>query len=235
MQQESMPQQAVELPFLPKDRIQITMMDSGEEFATPYECRVTKVSGTEIVIRWPVDHGLRATICQNNLFCIFHSTGFEAYTIDARVVKLILYPESLVVLRCEGPLRKTQRRDHVRVPAMIDVRLTPRLVVATSQGDERPETVIMARTVDISGGGFNIHHDAPLQMGSTYDVKMKLPGLGQLLSLTARIVRMRAAVNRLNKTYYDIGFLFVTVDETVRRQIVKYVFRFQQTSLVKNT
>jgi hypothetical protein len=228
-----MAQETVEVPLRLKDHLQITIKGTGDVIPTTYMSRVEKMSDGEIAIRWPAFRGVRAPIQDNNLLCMFFIKGSEAFTIDARVVKLILYPSPAIVVRCEGPLRKTQRRDFVRVPAMIDVRLSARLIVATASGDERASYIITTTTVDISGGGFNIHHCAPMPMGSIYDVKMKIPTLEQPLSLTAKVVRMEAALNSKNETYYDIGFLFIQIEEPIRRQIIKYVFRFQQNSLAK--
>jgi c-di-GMP-binding flagellar brake protein YcgR len=235
MQHESMPPQAVEIPLRLKDRLQITIKETREEISTTYVSRVENISGSDIAIQWPNSHGVRAPLQDNNLLCIYFIKGSEAFEIDARVVKLMPYLHHLVLIRCEGQLRKIQRRDYVRVPAMIDVHLTARVVMVSATARERAASAVTTTTADISGGGFSIHHDLPLQMGTLYDVKMTIPTLEKPLSLTAKVVRMERVLNRMNRTYYDIGFDFVMLDEPVRRQVVKYVFRFQQNMLAKQT
>jgi len=235
MQAESLPRQTVEIPLRLRDRLQITIKGTNEEISTTYASRVENISDGNIVIRWPNLRGVRAPLQDNNILCIFFVKGSEVFAVDARVLKLMPSPNSLVLVRCEGKTRKIQRRDYVRVPAMIDVRLTGRPVMARAISEARTVYVITTTTVDISGGGFSIHHDMPLQMGSLYDVRMKIPTLEQPLSLTAKVVRMEPALNRMNKTYYDIGFDFTLLDERLRCQIIKYVFRFQQNTLVKHT
>jgi c-di-GMP-binding flagellar brake protein YcgR len=233
MQRESMPPQAVEIPLRLKDRIQISIKGSPEEIPRTYVSRVENISAGNIVIQWPNSRGVRAPLQDNNLLCIYFIKGSEALEIDARVLKLMPYPHSLVLIRCEGQPQKIQRRDYVRVPAMIDVRLTARLVMVNATDEERASYVVTTTTVDISGGGFNIHHRVPMQMDSLYDVKMTIPTLEEPLSMTAKVVRMEPSLNRMHETYYDIGFDFVMLDESVRRQIIKYVFRFQQNMLTR--
>jgi c-di-GMP-binding flagellar brake protein YcgR len=235
MQSDSMAQQTVEIPLRLKDRLQITIKETREEIPTTYASRVENISGGDIVIRWPNSRGAFAPLQNSDILCIFFIKGSDVFAIDARILKLMPNPNSLVVVRCEGQIRKIQRRDYVRVPAMIDVRLTTHLVKAGATDKERIAYIITTTTVDISGGGFSIHWDTPLQMGSLYDVKMKIPTLEQPLLLMAKVVRMEPALNRLNKTYYDIGFDFTLLDEKVRRQIIKYVFRFEQNSLARRT
>jgi c-di-GMP-binding flagellar brake protein YcgR len=233
MQPESVPQQTVETPLRLKDRLQITIKGTAAEISTIYASRVENISGSDIVIRWPNLRGVRALLQDNNFLCILFTRGSEVFEIDARVLKLMAYPNSLVLVRCDGQPRKIQRRDYVRVPAMIDVHLTARLVKANATAEERAVYVITTTTVDISGGGFNIRHGMPLQMGSLYDLKMTIPTLEQSLSLTAKVVRMEPGFNRMNRTYYDIGFDFIRLDEKFRRQIIKYVFQFQQNALAR--
>jgi len=235
MQQESTPQQEFEVPLQLKDRLQITIQGTPEEISTTYVSRVENISGGNIAIRWPNSHGIRAPIQENSLLCILFIKGSEVFEVDARVVNLMLYPHALIVIRCEGQLRKTQRRDFVRVPAMLDVRLSARLVRATATGHERESYSIATTTVNLSGGGFSIHHDMPLQMGSLYNVNMAIPMLEQPLSVTAKVVRIEPALNRMNNTYYHVGFDFVQLEEPARRRIIKYVFRFQQNMLARQT
>jgi len=233
MQRESTQQQRVEIPFRLKDPLQITINGTPEENDTTYLSRIENVSGGGIVIRWPNCRGIPAPLRDNDLLRILFIKGSGAFEIDARVLKLMPYPHSLVLVRCEGQERKIQRRDYVRVPAMIDVCLTARLVMVRATREERAAYVITTTTVDLSGGGFSIHHDMPLRMESLYDLRMSIPKLDQPLLLTAKVVRMEPALGRMGGTYYDIGFDFILLDEKARRQIIKYVFRFQQNMLAR--
>lgn len=232
MQQESMARQTVEIPLHIKDRLQITIKGTDEEVPTTYHSRVENMSDGDIVIRWPTSRSIRAPVHDNDVLSMSFTKGTEVYSIDSRILKRALYPIPQIVIRCEGPIRKTQRRDYVRVPAMVNIHLSARLVTANPNDDERTNAyVVTTRTIDISGGGFNIHHAAPLQLGSLYNVKLTIPTLEKPLVLMAKVVRMEPAVNRMKETYYDVGFAFIQIDESIRRQIIKYVFRFQQTTL----
>jgi c-di-GMP-binding flagellar brake protein YcgR len=232
MQRESMPPQAVETPLRLNDRLQIAIK-GREEISATYVSRVQNISSGDVVIQWPNSRGVRAPLQENSLLRIYFIKKSEALEIDARVLNLTAYPHYLVLIRCEGQPRKIQRRDYVRVPAMIDVRLTARLAMLSATPEERAAYAITTTTVDISGGGFNIHNSMPLEMDSLYDVKMNIPTLEKPLSVTAKVVRVEPALNRMKDTYYDIGFDFIMLEEPVRRQIVKYVFRFQQNMLAR--
>jgi len=232
MQQESTEQQPAEIPLQIKDRLQITVKETDEEVPTTYHSRVENISDGDFVIRWPTSRSIRAPVHDNDVLCISFTKGTEVYSTDSRIVKRTLFPVPVIVIHCEGPVNKTQRRDYVRVPAMINIYLSARLITANANDDERISiSVITTRTIDLSGGGFSIHNGAPLAIGSLYNVKLTIPTLEKPLSLIAKVVRMESAVNRMKETYYDVGFAFVQMDEAIRRQIVKYVFRFQQTSL----
>ena len=235
MRPQLVPQRTVEIPLRLKDRLQVILQGTREEISTIYASRVENISGGDMVIQWPGSRGVRAPLQEVDLLCISFIKGSDVFAMDLRVVKLLPDPDFLVLVRCEGQIRKIQRRDYVRVPAMIDVHLTARPVMKNAAGEEPLAYVIKATTLDISGGGFSIHYGAPLQMGGLYDVEMAIPTLEQPLLLTAKVVRMEPALNRMGKTYYDVGFDFIRLSEAVRREIIKYVFRFQQNTLAIRT
>jgi hypothetical protein len=232
MQPKLMPKS---IPFQPRDRLQVTLKGTRKESLITYASGVESIQGGDIVIQWPISGGVRAVLQEADLLCLAYMKGADVFAVDAHVLKLLPYPDSLVLVRCEEQTRKIQRRDYVRVPAMIDVRVTPRVVMNTATGEERPAHVITSTTVNISGGGFSVQSRIPLEMGGVYDVEMVIPTIEGPLSLTAKVVRMEPVLNPMRKSYYDIGFDFILLSEPIRREIIKYVFRFQQNTLAIRT
>jgi len=216
------------------DRLEITIKGTDEEVPTTYLSCVDEVSQGAVVIKWPTSRGVRALVHDNEILYLFFIQGSEICSAEGRILKRMVYPVSQIVVRCEGPIRtwNNQRRALVRVPAMIDVHLSARTVAAKPDANEElPIDIIKTRTVDISGSGFSIYYAVSLPIHRLYDVKLKIPTLDTPPLLMAKVVRVEPTVNRKNEVYYEVGFAFIEITESIRRQIIKYVFRVQQNAV----
>jgi c-di-GMP-binding flagellar brake protein YcgR len=218
------------LPVQVNDRLQVMIKGTDEQVPTTYFSRVENI-GDSFVIAWPTQGGTRAPIRDGTVLAVSFGTEDTIYTFDARILKRIQVPFPALVLATQGAVRRVQRREYVRVPAGVEVFLVARVVrVRPGSGGKADTNFITTRTVDLSGGGFGIHYPASLNVGDLYDVRLTIPGFAGGLAMTAKVVRSELTGNPMSQMFYDVGFAFLQIGEPVRRQIVSFVFRFQQKS-----
>lgn len=216
------------------DRIQVTIKGSDEEVPTTYYSRVEDLKGQDYVIGWPTSRGIRAPVREDTVLLVSYITGRSVYCIESAILERVRQPVPLLRVRPLAPPRSIQRREYVRVPALVDIELTPQVVTMGADGQPVGPVDIRARTHNLSGGGFAVHHPQPIRIDTLFDVKLKLPGTSDPIALAAKVVRCELGEDPTKERYYDVGFAFVHVVESLRRKIVSYVFRVQQSSLMRD-
>jgi c-di-GMP-binding flagellar brake protein YcgR len=217
-------------PLSVNDRVQVTLLDADQEDPVSFLSRVEDISGPQISLGWPTSGGLRALLQDGDRLQVFFIKD-AVYLMECRVIGRVLAPIPIVVVHCQAPVRKAQRRDYVRVSARVDVHLSARVVIFRRSREADPCTRIETSTFSISGAGFGIRHTAPLKPGSLYNAKFLLPDCEDPVGVNAQVVRCDSVVDTQNRTFYCIGFSFTRIKESDRRRIVSFVFRYQQNSL----
>jgi c-di-GMP-binding flagellar brake protein YcgR len=220
-----------ETPLRINDRLQVIVLGTDEEVPTTYLSRVEDFADGAALIGWPTHAGIRAPLRENDRLSLTYVEEGGVYHLTGRVVQRVFEPLPLIRVLPDGQLERVQRREYVRVPAMLEVRLFSRVVTAATGDEEASVNLISTRTVNISGGGILIHHSAPPRPGSIYETKLWLPGDTEPLNITAKVVRSESVLDPVRGTYYAVGFAFLQIPEGVRRRIVNFVFRYQQSSL----
>jgi c-di-GMP-binding flagellar brake protein YcgR len=215
------------------DRLQVTIIGTDEEIPTTYLSRVEDHENGVSWIGWPTQSGIRAPLRDNDKLAITYIEDGGVFQVTGRVTRRVFEPLPLIGVVTEGSVQKVQRRDYVRVPAMLDIQLFARVVTAGAGPEEASTNLISTRTVNLSGGGFMINHSAPPRLGSIYETRLRLPIEKEPLKLTAKVVRCESNLDPVKGTYYSVGFAFVQLQENVRRRIVSYIFRLQQSSLAE--
>jgi len=212
------------------DRIEITIKNPESEVITTYLSRVDDISGGAITIAWPTSRGIRAPVHTDDGLSVVFLDGDSVYSVDCTILERVQEPNPYLVVRPEGLPQTIQRRDYVRVPAT--AHLTARILRAGLHGHDPAEDIpIITHTVNISGSGFAIHHNRPLEVGRLYDVKLMIPGDRERLVLTSKIMRCDCLPDSGDNNTYIVGFAFVRLKESLRRRLVRYVFQFQQNSI----
>jgi c-di-GMP-binding flagellar brake protein YcgR len=213
------------------DQVQATIKGTEGEIPTTYLSRVEDIKGDDLIIGWPTNQGVRAAVRLGDVLSLFYSAKTAVMSVDARITDRQQEPIPTLTVRVEGEIRRIQRREYVRVPAMVEVQLRLRTVTAikVDLGIANPG-FITTRTLNISGGGFAIKHAAHPVVGTEYDVELRIPDVDRPIHLTARTVRVDPLAEP-EKRLNICGFAFHQITECIRRQIVSYVFRFQQLSL----
>jgi c-di-GMP-binding flagellar brake protein YcgR len=232
MQQEITAAQAMKLfPLTINDRVQVTPIRPDEEDPVCLLSRVEDISGAQISLGWPTSGGIRAILREGDKLQVFFIKD-AVYLMECTVLSRALSPVPVVVVGCQAPVRKAQRREYVRVSAKVDVHLSAKVVKFGKERHDDPVSYIDARTHSISGAGFAIRHNCAPDLHNLYEVKLSFPDCENPISANAEVVRCESEVNHLSQRTYNIGFAFTRIKESDRRRVVSFVFRTQQNSLV---
>ena len=214
------------------DRIQVALKGTDEEVPTTYLSRVEDVAPSDYLIEWPTSGGVRAPVRDRQVLLMTFTAQGSVYCLEACVMSRAQQPIPLLTVRRLGPARRIQRRAYVRVPAMISVELAARVVGTAVDGREAANQALIAtQTVNLSGGGFAIHLMTALPLGAVFDVKLNIPEREKPLNVTAKVVRIESLAASHT---YEIGFAFLGLTESTRSQIMGFVIRLQQASLVRD-
>lgn len=217
------------------DQVQVKIKGTDKEVPTTFLSRVEDTASGDYLIAWPTNNGLPAPIKDREVLLMSFTNQSSAYCLEACVVRRVQDPVPLLTVRLLGPTRRIQRREYVRVPATIDVELAARVVIIVPVNGSEPvsQALIATQTVNLSGGGFAIRHLSSLPVGALFDVKLKIPERERPLSVTAKVVRSEPLAVQTKVHTHEIGFAFCEVAEAIRCQIMSFVIRLQQSSLVR--
>lgn len=95
--------------------------------------------------------------------------------------------------------------------------------------DEEDYDIIKLEARDLSGGGFRSISRKKIDEESIVEGYIELEGMK--ISFKAKV--MRSILNTLPYEHYEIGCMFIEMDEVYRAKIINYVFRKQRSLLSK--
>jgi c-di-GMP-binding flagellar brake protein YcgR len=218
----------MKLPIGVNDAIQVK---SGTSRSSSYcESRIEEVTEDELLISWPTQAGKRISVDEQQTLLISFSRFQRVYEFDATVIDVIDDPVAMLSIRPSGSPRTIQRRDDVRIRALAPVELTAKVVRLSRFKDARTRSHhIKSETVTISAGGFSIHYDAPIVVGSLFDAKLVLPGETGTLEMSVRTVRCISKEDPdIQPPSFEIGFAYTHIPQAARARIVRFVFGIQR-------
>lgn len=187
-----------------------------------YYSRVQEALGERLVISWPTREGLRLMIRKDQaLDCCVVRDGVP-YEFTGTVCETQAGPPPLVTLVRAGGITKVQRRQDFRMKCLIPVE------VSGSFRDPRDgsETTLSLRIVtsDLSAGGMVICHQNLIPDDCVVEVKLGLPDGGSPVRAACRVVHSEGAEK---PNFYRTGLLFLSLAESERARIVRYIYREQ--------
>ncbi len=123
----------------------------------------------------------------------------------------------ILYIACNSKIRKDQRRNYYRLNTLLSIKIN------ILNGDIEKESIpCLAR--DISGGGLGIICKEKIPYGTM--VKCIIPLDDSVVNSIGKVVRCKAVPDSIIK--YDIGIEFETLDETIRTQIISFIFNKQR-------
>ena len=158
------------------------------------------------------------------------------YEFDASVLDVISDPVPLIAIRTSGTLRSVQRRDDIRIRALVSVELAPRVVKLAGFRDASTRLRrIRCDTVNISAGGFSIHYSSAIAIGTVFEVKLALPAkICQPMQLGACVVHCAPTEGLADAAAaFDVGFVFTRISEAARQHMVRFIFGIQREEHLK--
>jgi c-di-GMP-binding flagellar brake protein YcgR len=212
------------VPLEVNDLVQVAVVEGSSTRA--YSSRVEDSAGQTVSIAWPTDSGTRIPFHASEELFLTYQRKDAIYGVKVVVEQTIHSPIPVLVVRPISETQRIQRREFVRVATMIAVELVGKVDPAAGQ----EATVIKANTIDLSGGGFSVHHQSPLPEGTVFETKLSLPG-GPPLKLLAKIVRNERRVDVHQNRIVRIGLMFLSIPESARSRIVRYVFEAQTSGI----
>lgn len=123
-------------------------------------------------------------------------------------------PEDFLVLKCPQAIERHQRRENVRIPLALPVKITS------------PQLQLDAILCDVSGGGVSIwlNDPAPLQSGDIVRLNFSLPNVNEI-EAEAKILHIQN--ENSSKSEFLCSCQFMNIDDALRKTIMDLVFERQ--------
>ena len=199
----------------------------GGESAQGYSSRVEDLDGAKICIAWPTENGLRVSVRAGEEVFLSFTREDASYGLRAKVEKTSAEPVPVVVVEPVGSVTRTQRREFVRVRTSIPVEL---IGVPDPSQETTVVLLIKTRTLDLSGGGFAVHHKDAVPAGTIFETRFSLPGTPEEFHLRSKLVRCDRQEDAQRNRIYRLGLMFLDMPESTRSRIVRFVFGVQKSA-----
>ncbi len=216
------------IPIAANDLLHITLTQA--ETAGSWESRVEDIAAGELLIVWPKEGGKLIPIDPQEMITVTFGRLRQVYEFEAIVAGLIREPVALLAVRPSGALRSFERRSDVRVRALARVELSAKVVRLAAFRNTRSSHRIRTQTLNLSAGGFIIHHHSAIPIGTIFAVTLALPGeRRQSITMSAVLVRCLALADPDTQAEgYELGFHFERISEAGRARILRFIFGVQR-------
>jgi c-di-GMP-binding flagellar brake protein YcgR len=191
--------------------------------ADTYHSRISDVSEGKLIISWPSHGGIRLMVHKDQLL-LFHfmrDAVPHEFTGLVDAMDAAGLPRITVILR--SAITRIQRRQNFRIRCMLPVEITSSLRVP---GDDSVTSLhIRTTTSDLSASGLAIRYSRPIPENSLVEVKLGLPGDAPPIRIPCRVVYSCSPAEK--QVLYRTGLRFLSIGESERARIVRYVYRAQ--------
>ena len=219
-----------ELPVKVNDLVQVRIL--GSEPSSTYPCRVDDIVKGLLVLSWPTYAGAAVPLRDKQPLSLYFIKEDAVYSFESVIEETQQEPIPRISVRQTGKTQRIQRRAFFRVRAMLPVQLTGIIESGHAEGTQKDNILhIVTSTVDISGAGLAIHHNAPIPTDSMFDIKLTIDKEEPPLKLLGRVVHSEPIIGITDRRLYHVAFFFVLIKEAQRRSIVRRCFKIQQESL----
>lgn len=218
------------ISFEINDLVMVEFRD--EKWPGAFPSRVEDKSREKAVLAWPVDNGMRVPITQADRLLLTFVQPDAIYRVEVIVENTRREPLPMVEVAFTGKVERVQRREYVRISAMLPVEMA----ISPEEGDKAKNRLISSfrtNTIDVSGNGIAIHHKLAIPVKTLYDAKLTIPGQPPPLELQAMVVRCTAVQDAQQEWIHRIGFMFVSLAENQRSRLVRHIFDLQRKAMQK--
>ncbi|MFZ3101238.1 MAG: flagellar brake domain-containing protein [Desulfitobacteriaceae bacterium] len=201
--------------LFPGTTIELVIPDG--DYKGNYHTRVDEVGERIISVTAPYHQGEVVPLRVGTVLEVIYYDEVSAYSFDTRIKQRIAVPIPIFVLDFPEEIRKVQRRNYVRIPAIYP--LTFRMVTKEGLSDLKAGNML-----DISGGGIRFRTVEKLENNSLLYAQLKLPS-GELNTP----VRVRRVLKIEDTKAYSISAEFYEISERDRDRVIRCVFELQRT------
>lgn len=201
--------------LFPGAAIELILPDG--DYKGNYHTRVEEVGERIISVAAPYHQGEVIALRVGTVLEVTYYDEVSAYSFDTRVKQRIAVPIPIFVLDFPDEIRKVQRRNFVRIPAIYPVIFR----MVTKEGLSDPKAGNM---LDLSGGGMRFRTVEKLENNSLLYAQLKLPS-GEINTP----VRVRRVQKIEDKNAYNISAEFYEISERDRDRVIRCVFELQRT------
>ncbi len=222
----------LDLPMAINDPLEVQILD--EKGLVTCSSRVHDLAGGRIQLNWPTRSGVRVSVRKDQELVLLFTRPDGIYSGKAVVESASPNPTPLIVVRAIGGMERTQRREYYRVRVSLPVKMVGLENRSTGAHVNKASGLhIIARTIDISGGGLAIHKEFPIMPGTEFDIALTLEEDQPPLELTGRVVYSEPIRTFQGRQLYRVAMAFVDIQEAARRRIIRHIFKLQQMMTVR--
>jgi c-di-GMP-binding flagellar brake protein YcgR len=189
-----------------------------------YKSRVEEIDARGIWIANPTFQGSLVLISVGEEIIATYGDDLCIYSFSSTVLSIAREPLPMLLLAQPEPKKVTriQRRDFVRVPAILPVEFG---IISPDQ-DLTAIKTYKANTIDISGGGLKLLTNILVKERDLLQLTLFLEGEAMILS--GIVIRANIEVEEDNPKPASVGVQFVNIHESDRDKVVKFVFDWQR-------
>jgi len=186
-----------------------------------YRSRVEEIFRSKLTLAAPLKKGQIVSLSVGTTVEVSYTDQMAIYTFESQVISQNTNTPPTVTLGEPYNLRRTQRRNFVR----LDVGLS--IVFTQIDDDSKPmgET-FSGTTVDLSGGGAMFVCNTLLKHGVILDIAIYFSKNDSVKAL-GRVVRFTEKPSH-TKQKYSVGLEFTVIEESERDKIIRFIFNRQR-------
>lgn len=201
-------------------RIEISIDDELSEYKK-LASRIEEITTDYLHISVPMVRGELLPLRIGTKVKINFANKDNAYYFNSIIVDRKNDRIPILIIKKPENFIKIQRRQWVRVPAIIDIHFKAQ----KHQDDEKVEQY-KGSTIDISGGGMLFYTSDPVENGQVLDIKIDLPDR-QSLFCKAKIIRILEKASEKGKKNKAI-LEYTDINEGDRDKLVNFIFEKQR-------
>lgn len=192
---------------------------TGGSQSNTYRCKVKGFSGERMVALLPAEVTNPSDLIPGTKVKINYVDNTAVYSFYSEIIVLGSGMPLTVTLGKPLGLSRTQRRNFVR----LDIKLK---VISNKIDEDTTNESFTATTIDISGGGILFGCNTELTAGQTLEATVFLSD-NQTVTANGRVVRV-IENSASSKQRFSVGFEFISIKESERDKIIKFIFNQQR-------
>lgn len=208
---------AEDLKFTINNKVEISWDDGY------YKSNIENVDDKFIYISIPIKEGQYIPLRKFEQVEVIYYQGNDIYKFYTTVVDRKVDVIPIIVLAFPKEVFKVQRRKFVRVPIVCTVEY--------SKLENKPQNIVKAIMVDLSGGGMRIKlSNDQLSIGNL--IKAYIPVGEDNVEVKGEVVRVeKDDPNKMN----ICGINFLDLDDRNREKIIRFIFQIMRDQMKKGT